>query len=197
MAQDLHDGVGHGLAVIAMQSGVVLHLLDKPDVDRVAARRALQAIRETSRESLDALRAELSRLAPGATAPRAARRGLADLDVLLDRVRAGGLTVSVEGGVVPGSLPEAVDESAYVIVQESLTNVLRHASASRAVVALRAEAAALVVTVTDDGKGADVVEGMGISGMRARAQRLGGTLEVGRAPDGFRVRAVLPREAPA
>jgi signal transduction histidine kinase len=190
MAQDLHDGVGHGLAVIAMQSGVVLHLLDKPEVDRDAARRALHAIRDTSRESLDALRAELSRLAPGTSAPRAARRGLAELDVLLDRVRAGGLVVVLQGS--PPALPGDVDEAAYVIVQESLTNVLRHASATRAVVELRTEGETLVVSVTDDGQGGEVVEGMGVSGMRARAQRLGGSLEVGRSADGFRVRAVLP-----
>ena len=91
MAQDLHDGVGHGLAVIAMQAGVALHVLEK---DPAAARQSLEAIRETSRESLDSLRAELSRLS--GAAPRTPRRGLADLDVLVERVgAAAGLDVDV------------------------------------------------------------------------------------------------------
>ena len=91
MAQDLHDGVGHGLAVIAMQAGVALHVLEK---DPASARQSLEAIRETSRESLDSLRAELSRLS--GAAPRTPRRGLADLDVLVERVSvAAGLDVDV------------------------------------------------------------------------------------------------------
>lgn len=190
MAHDLHDGVGHGLAVIAMQSGVALHLLEKDVVDRVAARRALQAIRDTSRESLEALRAELSRLSPVAAAPTAPRRGLADLPVLVERVRAGGLAVELRND--HGSVPQAVGETAYVIVQEALTNVLRHASADRALVELRGGGDVLVVSVTDDGQGSAVVEGLGITGMRARVRRLGGTLEVGRTPRGFEVRAELP-----
>jgi signal transduction histidine kinase len=190
MAHDLHDGVGHGLAVIALQSGVALHVLEKEDADVMAARRALEVIRETSRESLEALRAELSRLAPDVSAPRAAHRGLADLPVLVDRFRAGGLSVSLSG--VVGSVPDQVDEVAYVIVQEALTNVLRHASANRAVVSLRTEPSELLVSVIDDGRGGEVVEGLGITGMRARVQRLGGSLSVGQAPEGFQVRAVLP-----
>jgi signal transduction histidine kinase len=195
MAQDLHDGVGHGLAVIAMQSGVALHLFDKDDLDRVAARRAVQVIRETSRESLAALRAELARLAPSAPAPVAPRRRLADLAVLVDRVRAGGLSVSLDAS--HDTVPENVDEAAYAIVQEALTNVLRHASADRAVVEVRADGDELLVSVTDDGQGGAVVEGLGISGMRARARRIGGSLRVGRTPDGFQVRAALPLRFPA
>ncbi len=190
MAQDLHDGVGHGLAVIAMQSGVALHLLEKDDIDRAATRRAVQAIRDTSRESLEELRAELSRLTPGASAPQTPRRGLADLGVLVDRVRTGGLKVDLE--VNHGTVPQVVDEAAYVIVQEALTNVLRHATADRAVVELHADRDALLVSVTDDGQGGAVHEGLGINGMRARAEQLGGTLQVGRTPNGFQVRAVLP-----
>lgn len=191
MARDLHDGVGHGLAVIAMQSGVALHLLDKEVVDRVAARRALQAIRETSRESLEALRTELSRLTPTASAPITPRRGLADLDVLVERIRAGGLSVELRGGS-NGTVSQLVDETAYAIVQEALTNVLRHASAERAVIELRREDDRFLVTVTDDGQGSAVVEGLGITGMRSRVRRLGGTLHVGRTGRGFEVRAELP-----
>jgi signal transduction histidine kinase len=193
MAQDLHDGVGHGLAVIAMQAGVALHVLDQ---DPAAARESLLAIRDTSKESLDALRAELSVLTPGQPLTRAPRRGLADLDVLVDRVRAGGLPVSVDSSRPSRPVPSELDETAYVVVQESLTNVLRHANAGSAHVAVTENDGSLLVTVTDDGQGGAVPEdnagGMGISGMRTRAERVGGTLEAGPTATGFRVRASLP-----
>ncbi|RNM17512.1 sensor histidine kinase [Nocardioides pocheonensis] len=194
MAQDLHDGVGHGLAVIAMQAGVALHVLDR---DPAAARRSLEAIRDTSRESLDSLRAELARLAPvsGDIAPRAPRNGLGDLDVLAERVRAGGVQVRLQGAA--GPVPLEVDAVGYVVVQEALTNVLRHADASVADVRVRRTEDILEITVTDDGR-AEAPAGeagarLGIPGMRSRVEALGGTLEAGPLPErGFGVRAVLP-----
>jgi signal transduction histidine kinase len=188
MAQDLHDGVGHGLAVIAMQAGVALHVLDK---DPAGVRSALEAIRDTSRESLDALRSELSQMT-GDAAPRSPRRGLADLGVLVDRVRTAGPEVSVTGSA--GELPDDVDAAAYTIVQESLTNVLRHASASTVAVDLARTGESLTITVSDDGRGGVVHdEGMGLRGMRERATSLGGTLSAGPVQTGgFRVQAVLP-----
>jgi signal transduction histidine kinase len=204
MAQDLHDGVGHGLAVIAMQAGVALHVLDR---DPAAARRSLEAIRETSKESLDALRAELVRLSPvsGDPAPRAPRNGVADLEVLAARVRAGGVQVVLDVDPGTGTLPAEVDAVAYVVVQEALTNVLRHAEASTARVRVSRTSTGLDVRVTDDGRGApaggttaDLGEGMGIPGMRSRVTALGGTLDAGPEPSGgFGVRAVIPlREGP-
>ncbi|HEY0952224.1 sensor histidine kinase, partial [Nocardioides sp.] len=196
MAQELHDGVGHGLAVIAMQAGVALHVLER---DPAGARAALEAIRDTSRESLDALRAELARMS-GGPAPRRAAPGLSDLDALLDRVRAGGLLVERRGD--PGDADDRAGHAAYVVVQEALTNVLRHARASRAVVALERSGELLVVTITDDGIGAAAVRGqdggMGIAGMRGRVEALGGTLLAGPDLDapGFRVRASIPLAAP-
>jgi len=193
MAQDLHDGVGHGLAVIAMQAGVALHVLDQ---DPGAARRSLEAIRDTSRESLDALRAELIRLSPdtGAPAPRAPRNGLADLEVLAARVRAGGVQVLLDREPVPVSAE--VDAVGYLVVQEALTNVLRHSGAATARVHVGPVGGALEILVTDDGRGATgpvAGPGMGITGMRSRVQALGGTLEAGPSADrGFSVRAVLP-----
>jgi signal transduction histidine kinase len=92
-----------------------------------------------------------------------------------------------------------VDRASYVVVQESLTNVLRHAQATRATVALARQGDRLVVTVADDGHGGAAAgqdEGMGIPGMRSRVEALGGTLEAGPTAEGFRVRAVLPVEAP-
>lgn len=194
MAQDLHDGVGHGLAVIAMQAGVALHVLDQ---DPAAARRSLEAIRETSRESLDSLRAELVRLAPttGRPAPRSPRNGLADLPVLAARIGAGGVQVDLEVAVDPGVLPVEVDAVGYTVVQEALTNVLRHAGASLARVAVRRLERDLEIVVADDGRAAPAGdEGLGILGMRSRVEALGGSLEAGPAGHGWTVRALLPVE---
>lgn len=192
MAQDLHDGVGHGLAVIAMQAGVALHVLDR---DPARARESLLAIRETSRESLDALRAELSRLStePGG-GPRAVRNGLADLPALVARVRAGGLDVDLRSE--PVGVTEEVGAVAYLVVQEALTNVLRHSGAASAHVEVTEEQGSLVVAVVDDGQGGEVSEGLGISSMRSRVEGRGGTLQVGPGERGFEVRAVIPVVAP-
>jgi signal transduction histidine kinase len=196
MAQDLHDGVGHGLAVIAMQAGVALHVLDR---DPGKARDSLLAIRDTSKESLDALRAELSRLAtePG-TGQRTVRNGIADLPGLVSRVQAGGLVVDLavdpDVDVIDpeGAVDEDAGSAAYLVAQEALTNVLRHSEAASARVAVRMEAGSLVVTVVDDGQGGEVTEGLGIGSMRARVERLGGTLAVGPTARGFEVRAAIP-----
>lgn len=188
MAQELHDGVGHGLAVIAMQAGVALHVLDR---DPAAARSSLEAIRATSKEALDALRAELAVIA-GERAPRRPAPGLAEIAAVVDRVRAAGLRVDVVGD--PGEVPPATGEVAHAVVQEALTNVLRHAGAGAATVAWERGADTLAVRVSDDGRGGPVQdEGMGISGMRARVTALGGTFRAGPlAHGGFEVSAVLP-----
>jgi signal transduction histidine kinase len=194
MAQDLHDGVGHGLAVIAMQAGVALHVLER---EPERARESLQAIRDTSRESLEALRAELSRLAlgPGEPAARRPHNGMADLPGLVGRVRAGGLTVRLDQTREP--VPDAVGAVAYLVVQESLTNVLRHSGASAArVTVCPDETGGLLVTVIDNGQGGQVHEGMGIRGMRTRVQALGGSIAIGPSPHGFTVRAWLPLVEP-
>ena len=191
MAADLHDGVGHGLAVIAMQAGAALHVLDR---DQAAARASLEAIRDASRESLELLRGQLSRLA-GEEAPRSPARGLADLPALVDRVRSGGLEVHLvdEAGT---AVPEPVAQAAYAVVQEGLTNVLRHAAAGRADVSVARVGADLVVTVADDGRGpsrdAARSTGLGIAGMRHRVEGLGGRLEAGPGATGFVVRATVP-----
>ncbi|MEU6137674.1 sensor histidine kinase [Nocardioides sp. NPDC047086] len=197
MATDLHDGVGHGLAVIAMQAGAALHVLDR---DPEAARRNLEAIRAESKESLDLLRRQLARLTETETgagpAPRAPEHGFADVPALVDRVRTGGLEVSLR--LEAGSVPAEAERAAYAVVQEGLTNVLRHAGASRAEVSLVSiSGSELVVTVRDDGRGSDMVSGerrpgMGIVGMRSRVEALGGTLEAGPEVRGFRLRASIP-----
>jgi signal transduction histidine kinase len=193
MAQELHDVVGHGLAVIAMQAGVALHVLDR---DPGKARESLEAIRTMSRESLDGLRTELAQLRAGAgdVPERRPLPGVTDLALLVQRVREGGVDVRLQvTGPVDG-LPTDVGAAAYRIVQESLTNVLRHADADAATVVVRAADARLEVEVVDRGGGGPPgPDGSGIHGMRERATALGGTLDAGPASGGgFRVRAVLP-----
>ncbi len=193
MAQELHDVVGHGLAVIAMQAGVALHVLDR-DTEKV--RESLEAIRTMSKESLDGLRTELAQLRAG-TGDAPERRplpGIADLPLLVQRVRAGGVDVRLEvAGPVTG-LPTELSSATYRIVQESLTNVLRHADAGEALVRVVAVEGTLEVDVTDQGRGGDLTgEGTGIRGMRERAAALGGTLDAGPVSGGgFRVAARLP-----
>lgn len=188
MAQDLHDGVGHGLAVIAMQAGVALHVLDR---DPARARESLEAIRTTSRQALDALRSELATIA-GEPAPRRPAPGVEAVPALVERVRSAGLRVEVIGE--PGTLAEPVGEAAYAVLQEALTNVLRHAVASTATIVWERGSDSVALRVSDDGRGGEVQdEGMGIGGMRARVTAVGGTFHAGGQPHGgFEVTAVLP-----
>ena len=203
MAQDLHDGVGHGLAVISMHAAVALHVLDKSaggradPVDGLEAqlRQSLEVIRDTGRESLDALRVQLTAIStgPGAPGSRRPAPGLPELEDLLARVRTGGLAVARRGD--PGEVPEEVGQVVYAVVQESLTNVLRHARAAHAEVTLARSGPDLTVSVQDDGQGPGASmspAGMGISGMQDRVGRLGGTLETGLNDKGFLVRVRLP-----
>lgn len=194
MAQDLHDGVGHGLAVIALQAGVALHVLDQ---DPARARGSLEAIRATSRQALDALRAELAAIA-GEPAPRRPAPGVDALPALVERVRSAGLAVDLDGD---SATLQAIDDRrgtvVHAVVQEALTNVLRHADADRAKVSWEGDLeGALVLVVTDDGRGGGVQGGgMGVSGMRARVEEVGGSFEAGPLPAGergFRVAVRLP-----
>jgi signal transduction histidine kinase len=191
IAREVHDGVGHGLAVIALQAGVALHVLDR---DPGRARELLASIQATSRESLDGLRAELLRFrdAGEADPPLRPAPGLADLPALLDRMRAGGLVLHTELDPCPG-VPAEVGAAAHRIVQEALTNVLRHAGDTPAWVSVRCSAGNLVVEVRDHGRGPGgaVPAGLGIPGMRERAAAVGGRLQTS-AEDGFMVRAELP-----
>lgn len=206
LAQEVHDVVGHSLAVIAMQAGVALRVLDR---DPQRARHAIEAVRSTSTEALDGLRAELDTLrqvAPGEKsteaepsgvgAPRRPRTGLAELPVLVDRFRDSGLPVTFESsGADPADLTPEVDHAAYRVVQEALTNVLRHGGADAAAqVHVARQSGAVQVEVTNTGAAPATGDtGHGIAGMRERAQALGGALEAGPRPGGgFAVRARLP-----
>jgi signal transduction histidine kinase len=189
LAQEVHDVAGHGFAVIAMQAGVALRVLDR---DPAAVRAALEGIRAASREALDGLRAEVE--AMRSDAPLRPTTGLADLPALADRLRASGLPVelSLSGG---DQLPSDVDRAAYRIVQESLTNVLRHAGpGASATVEIGRTDGTLRVAVSNTGPPGSIRPGgRGIDGMRARAEAVGGTLDAAPRPaGGFAVQASLP-----
>jgi signal transduction histidine kinase len=196
--------VAHSLASINIQAGAGAHVAPAhPD----QAQAALLAIKQASKEALEELRMTLGVLRTGdESAPRAPLPSLARLDTLVTRTEGAGLTVSVDvqGSVV--ALPAPVDAAAFRIVQESLTNALRHAGpAARASVTLTYAAdGSLVIDVVDDGLGnasaggtpQNGTTGHGITGMRERALGLGGTLQAGPvAGGGFRVHAELPARA--
>jgi signal transduction histidine kinase len=188
LAQELHDVLAHNISLINVQASVALHLLDdRPE----GTRPALVAIKDASHEALEELRTALDTLRYGEHAPRAPLPRLADLDGLVDGVRASGLAVHVKREAVP-ELPAAVELAAFRIAQEALTNVTRHAHA-RSVSIRVAYDDGLILEVTDDGVGGEALEGNGLIGMRERAAALGGSVEVGpRREGGFRVAAYLP-----
>jgi signal transduction histidine kinase len=196
IARDLHDSVAHAIATINVQAGAAAHVIDRrPD----AAKEALGAIQRASAETLDELAALLSLLRDEHdAAERAPTPGIEAIAGLVAATREAHLPVSlvVDGPIV--SVAKPVGTAAYRIVQESLTNVLRHAPAAETRVTLRAgDDRSLSLEVTDDGGGANGAPGgagMGIRGMRERAESTGGTLSVGPRPGGgFAVQAKWPR----
>jgi len=198
IARDVHDVVGHSLAVITMQAGVALHLLDKERAeqerpDRVAD--SLEAIKKTSREALAELRTTLEVFRSDSDEARSPSPGLARLDALVDGLRSGGREVTVvRHGSNDQGLSAAVDQAAFRIIQESLTNVVRHAGAAHATVRVSRDDGMLIIEVSDDGPASSIpLDGNGIRGMRERARAVGGTLSVSvRKPSGLLVRADLP-----
>ncbi|MGW1453107.1 sensor histidine kinase [Micromonospora sp. NPDC002411] len=195
IAQEVHDVVGHGLAAISMQAEIALHLLPKRPEQ---AETALTAISRTSREALDELRVTLGAVRQGAE--RGPVPGLARLPALRDRLAGAGLTVETRVTGDPRELPAAADLTAYRVVQEALTNVLRHAGVTSAEVTVDYRADEVTVEVTDRGTGTGAAvsgggDGHGLAGMRERVEALGGRLDTGpRSGGGFRVYARLPVE---
>ena len=191
IAQELHDVLGHHLSLINVQAGVGLHLMaEHPD----QARTALEAIKQASAEALGEVRSVLGVLRPkDERAPRAPQPSLLNVASLIEPAR-----TTIEGA--PRALPPEVDRAAYRIVQESLTNVRRHAGAdATATVTIAYAPERLVLRIVDDGTGAApgmaqaTGIGNGIAGMRTRAEALGGTLAAGPGPaGGFVVEAALP-----
>jgi signal transduction histidine kinase len=199
ITRELHDIIGHAMSVMVVQAGVAEQLLD---TDPERARAAVAQIGSTGRTSLSEMRQVLAALRdgdpdPAAALPRDPAPGLAQVPTLAARVEAAGLpvTLTVQGDVRP--LPPALELAAYRVVQEALTNCLKHAGATRARVLVSHSPDDVRVVVDDDGRssaaGPGSQGGHGIAGMRERVTVYGGELSAGPRPDGgFRVDALFP-----
>ncbi|TCP51847.1 signal transduction histidine kinase [Tamaricihabitans halophyticus] len=205
IARDLHDVVAHHVSVMGVQAGAARRVLDS---DRELARTALRTVEQTARTAISELRGLLSVLraestkTPDVDEPEQSEHGsspgLDQLPELVERTRSAGLEVSYGTYGEQRPISEAMALSAYRIVQEALTNVVKHAGASQADVRVRFLASALEVEVTDDGRRGKTAmrattRGFGLAGMRERVAVHGGELEAGnRDGSGYRVRASLP-----
>ena len=218
IARELHDVVAHSLSVVTVQAGVGRKVEAAHPGE---ALRALRAVEVTGRGALEEVRRILGLLREddGEGPSLAPSPGLDDLDELANSVRAAGVPVRLAVSAESAVLPPAVALTVYRIVQEALTNVVKHARRAEALVRVRADAGGVRITVTDNGRGwasaapartaagvaADTagraggtVAGHGILGMRERAAAFGGTLDAGPLPEGgFRVTAFLPTPGPA
>lgn len=192
VAQEVHDVVGHGLAAIKVQSDVALHVMpNKPE----QAAAALRAISSASSEALAELRTTLALVRrSGEDVTRAPMPGLARLAEIQQRMRTAGVLVNVETVGDLSQLPAVIDLTAYRIVQESLTNVLKHSVDKCATVRLENDSDALLITVTNPvALVPSIGDGLGIEGMRRRVAALGGQFNAGPTGDGrFEVHASLP-----
>ncbi|MFB6813922.1 sensor histidine kinase [Streptomyces sp. NPDC056347] len=196
IARELHDIVAHHIALINAQAGVAVHLVDQRPEQILTA---LEDIRDTSRSALDELRVTvgLLRQSDDPVAPRAPMPGLAQVPALLASFERAGLSVSHTRRGDAGPLDPAVDLAAFRIVQESLTNVRKHAGADHARLSLHYRRERLTITVEDDGSAGPrrphPGAGHGLIGMRERAAAIGGRLHAGPRPEGgFTVTAELP-----
>lgn len=196
IARDLHDVVAHHVSVMGVQAGAARRVLDK---DPELAREALQTVEQTARTAIGELRGLLGVLRAEETEEPSPSHhgspGLDQLDELVTNARAAGLDVKHGVYGEPRPVPSGVSLSAYRVVQEALTNVVKHAAAHSAEVRVRYLDHALEVEVTDDGRGPDRTNpgGLGLVGMRERVAVHGGELEAGpRRELGYRVRASLP-----
>jgi signal transduction histidine kinase len=195
LARDLHDIVAHSLSVMVVQAGAARRLVGR---DPAQVTEALGNIESVGRSSLDEMRRILGVLRGEDEATNLRPQpGLGDLVSLVEQCREAGLDVDVTTSGEPQALPPSVDVSAYRIVQESLTNTLKHAQASTATVHVTHEPEHLSIEIVDRGRLAPTPRvnggGHGLAGMTERVESLGGTFEAGpRLGGGFRVRARLP-----
>jgi signal transduction histidine kinase len=204
VGRELHDIIAHTLSVIVVQAAAAHDVFDSsPD----QARQALGSIEATGRQALAELRRVLDAIRPAASqpGPPAPQPGLAQLDALISQIRGTGLAVTVHTKGAAEDLPAGIDASAYRIIQEALTNTLKHAQATTAEVALAVGPEELTIDILDDGHPAgppadsDPHPGRGIIGMRERVALYGGSLTAAPRPQGgFQVHArfPLPRQGP-
>jgi signal transduction histidine kinase len=195
IARELHDVVAHAIGVMVVQAGAARTVVDR---DPAAAKEAIGHVEETGRLGLAEMRRLIGVLTDdGSAASRSPQRGLGGLDELVSTMRTAGLPVEVvrEGTARP--LSAGADLTAYRVVQEALTNVLKHAGAAHARVSLHYEEAELTIEIADDGRGPNTLTdtGHGLVGMQERVGLFGGHLETAaRQGGGFVVRAQIPIE---
>jgi len=196
-AHELHDVVGHALVAINVRAAAAAHLARREQGASPVS--ALEEIASTSAEALGELRTALKGLRNDDVPLRPAGAGLAELDDLIAGVKGAGLTVELDMAAGIAAVPAAIGHAGYRIVQEGLTNVLRHSTAKHARVRIGEDDGALLIEVLDNGParrvtgGGIVGGGHGLLGMRERAAALGGSCEAGGAPGGgWRVRARIP-----
>ncbi|MFI8849615.1 sensor histidine kinase [Streptomyces sp. NPDC053499] len=195
IARELHDVLAHSISVINVQAGVGLALLDS---DPAQARTALTTIKSASKEALGEVRQVLATLRASGEgeAPRAPAPGLDRLGELTEQAASAGLRVTTRTEGTPVPLPPGADLAAFRVVQEALTNIVRHSGSRTARVGVRYGADVLELLVDDEGPATGAGPtggGNGLVGMRERAAAFGGTVEAGQRLDGgFRVRATIP-----
>jgi len=199
IARDVHDVVGNQLSAIAVQAGAGRTTVD---ADPAEARATFERIADMARDALAETRAAVRGMREeGRDETSGAPPGLADLDTLLDAVRASGVEVRVLRRPPADALAPDVQAAAFRIVQEALTNVARHARPPRAAVSIHCTNGEVFLDIADDGerRPGPAAHGSGIAGMRERAALVGGRLDAGPSTDGmgWRVRAVLPAPRPA
>jgi signal transduction histidine kinase len=195
IARELHDMVAHNIGIIAIQAGVGSRVMETQPAE---TRNALNAIEATGRETLAGLRRMLGALrqTDPESAPLDPAPGLADVDRLVARTRAAGVRVEVRRRGRCRELPADIDLSAFRVIQEAVTNVVRHSGTHDCRVTVEYEEEALAVEIVDHGRGTTRGTGYGITGMRERVGLLHGEFSAGPRPEGgFRVSARLPLEA--
>jgi signal transduction histidine kinase len=196
IARELHDVVAHTVSLMVIQTGAVRRRIQR---ERPEDAELLAEVESAGRDAIEELRRLLGILRdPGDGLSLSPQPGLERLEPLVEQVRDAGLAVDLRVEGARAAIPAGVDLAAYRIVQESLTNALKHAGRARADVLVRYGPRALAIEVTDDGPGAanGGGTGHGLIGMRERAALYGGTIEAGPRPEGgFAVRATLPLEA--
>ena len=201
IAAELHDVLAHGLAVANVQASVAAHLIDRlprrGDAPLQELSSTLHSLSDTSRATLHELRAVLDVLHGGEAEPTEPAPQLGELQRLVDMAEAADVRVDVEADGIPAELPSTVSVVAYRIIQESLTNVIRHSTAKHATVRLDQNGHRLRIAVLDHGPARPdstvTPAGFGIAGMAGRARAVGGELSAGPGGSGgFEVRASLP-----
>jgi signal transduction histidine kinase len=192
IARELHDIISHGLGLVVLQAGVADQVLDR-DPDR--AREALAQIRRTGQEAIGELSTLVGLIRENPPTSADPQPTLADIERLVDSTRAAGLDVHLQTLGPPRSLPAAVELNAYRVVQEGLTNALKHAGHAKVNVLLHYRPSDLEIEIADDGRATQRGNGggHGLPGLRERVAVFSGSFEAGRQPEGgWRIRASFP-----